>query len=70
MQPCARDGSTEPGPKGTFAERLTGGHIRYDGRCLQRRNENGLLAVVERHRDEIRRKTTVSRPADRDGNSD
>ena len=36
--------------------------VRYRGAA--RRNENGLLAVVERHRDEIRRKATLPRPAD------
>lgn len=64
MQPCTRNVLPDPGPKGAFAEHLTGGRIRYGGRCLQRRNENGLLAVVERHRDEIRRKATLPRPAD------
>ena len=38
--------------------------VRYGGRSLNRRNENGLLAVVERHRDEIQRSATLPPPAD------
>jgi len=40
------------------------GRVRYGGRGLHRRNENGLLAVVERHRDEIRRSATLPQPDD------
>ena len=36
--------------------------VRYGG--AGRRNENGLLAVVERHRDEIRRRSALPQAAD------
>ena len=64
MQLFTSNGSSEPGKQGTLPCRPPGGRTRYAGRCLHRLNENGLLAIVERHRDEIRRRATLPRPAD------
>lgn len=57
-------GSSGPGQPGSLAGHQPDSRIRYAARCLHRRNENGLLAVVERHRDEIRRKSILPRPAE------
>ena len=65
MQPCTHNAVPDPGPERTLDDHVPVGRMRSGGRCLQRRNENGLLAVVERHRDDIRRKATLARPADR-----
>lgn len=64
MQLFTSNGSSESGKQGTLPSRPPGGRTRYAGRYLHRRNENGLLAIVERHRDEILRKATLPRPAD------
>ena len=64
MQPFTRNVLPEPGPERKLGGHPPGDRMRYGRRCLPRRNENGLLAVVERHREEVRRKATLPQPAD------
>ncbi|MDQ3057871.1 MAG: hypothetical protein M3Q96_09125 [Pseudomonadota bacterium] len=40
------------------------GRSRYGGSGASRRNENGLLAVVERHREQLR-EAAITQPAER-----
>ena len=61
MQLFTGNGLSTPTAPATFGHNQTG--MRYGGRGVQRRNENGLLAVVERHQDEIHRSATLPQPA-------
>lgn len=63
MQLFKSNGLFIPSPPAGSGYDLSGDRVRYGGRGLHRRNENGLLAVVERHRDEIRRSAALPQPA-------
>lgn len=52
----------ERSPPATPAYGRARGLSRYGGSGSSRRNENGLLAVVERHREQTREAATPQRP--------
>lgn len=54
----------ERSPPATPAYGRARGRSRYGGSGASRRNENGLLAVVERHREQMR-EATPPQPAER-----
>lgn len=55
MQPFTSNRSSPPSPPATFGFRQSVSRMRHAATGVQQRNDNGLLAVVERHRDQIRR---------------
>ena len=67
MQLFTSNGLSMPSPPARSSWDLYGKRVRYGGRGEHRRNENGLLAVVERHRDEIRRSAASPQPANPGG---
>lgn len=64
MQLFTSNGLSIPGQPTRCGYNQSSSRVRYGGGSLQRRNENGLLAVVERHRDEIHRGATLPQPGD------
>lgn len=64
MQLFTSNGLSIPSPRARSGYNQSSGRVRYGAARLNRRNENGLLAVVERHRDEIHRKAALRQPAD------
>jgi len=64
MQLFTSNGISEPSQPATFGYGRSSTRMRYGASGLHRRNENGLLAIVERHRDAIRGTATLPRPAD------
>ena len=66
MQAFTRNGSSEPGQPAISVFQPSSGRRRSGVQSPHRRNENGLLAIVERHRDEIRRNARLLQPADQD----
>lgn len=64
MQLFTSKGLSTLGPPATSGHNPYGSRMRYGASGMQRRNENGLLAVVERHRDAIHCNAASPQPAD------
>ena len=64
MQLFTSNGLSLPSQPARSGYNQPSSRVRYGGRGSHRRNENGLLAIVERHRDEILRSATLPQPAD------
>lgn len=64
MQLFTSNGLSIPSQPARSGYNQSGSRVRYGASGLHRRNENGLLAVVERHRDEIHRRATLPQPTD------
>jgi hypothetical protein len=63
MQLFTSNGLSIPSQPARSGYNQPSSRVRYGGRG-NRRNENGLLAIVERHRDAIHRGATLPQPAD------
>lgn len=64
MQLFTSNGLSIPSEPARSGYNQSSRRVRYGGRGSNRRNENGLLAIVERHRDEIHRSAALPQPAD------
>ncbi|HSM10768.1 MAG TPA: hypothetical protein VK827_04285 [Lysobacter sp.] len=64
MQLFTSNGIGLPRPPARSGYKQSSSRLRSGESGLHRRNENGLLAVVERHRDAVRRGSALPPPAD------